>query len=122
MVLGCGVCSARGSAPALALYRAQNPIIEEIVRSASHSGDLMVLTVKPKPLMFEQRHMRVCRFNLAPCIALFSPIRAPLRVHWTDIRVVNTTGYCLQGRTSGPLSGGYICQIYDSGGSVGVLG
>ena len=47
MVLGCGVCLARGSAPAPALYRAQNPIIEEIVRSASHSGDLMVLTVKP---------------------------------------------------------------------------
>ena len=95
MVLGCGTCPARGSAPALALYRAQNPIIEEIVRSAPHSGDLMVRTVKPVPLMFEQRRMRVYRFNLAPSIALFSPIRAPLRVHWTDIRVVNTTGYCL---------------------------
>ena len=123
MVLGCGVCLARGSAPALALYRTQNPIIEEIIRSTSHSGDLRVLTpLNPKPLMVEQRRVRgVYRFNLTPCMALFSPIRAPLRVHWTDIRVVNTTGYCLKGRTSGPLSGGYVCQIYDSGDSVGVL-
>ena len=118
MVLGCGVCLARGSAPALALYRDQNPIIEEIIRYTSHRSS----PLNPKPLMVEQRHVRVYRFNLTPCIALFSPIRAPLRVHWTDIRVVNTTGYCLQGRTSGPLSGGYICQIYDSGDSVGVLG
>ena len=77
--------------------------------------------------MVEQRHMRVYRFrfNLTPCIDLFSPIRArartPLRVHWTYNRVVNITGYRLKGRTSGPLSGGYICQIYDSGVSVGVL-
>ena len=81
-------------------------------------GTLWSSPLNPKPLMVEQRHMRVYRFNLAPCIALFSPIRAPLRVHWADIRVVNTTGHCLQGRTSGPLSGGYICQIYDSGDSI----
>ena len=50
MVLGCGACLARGSARAPALYRALNPIIEEILRSASHSGDLMVLTVNPYAL------------------------------------------------------------------------